>query len=123
MPPLELQVHVGSTPVLVHGENNILLRDPQQLQVLENYLLNPQISPAEIETFAGVFPNANYMISPNLLTQSQTTDHDSLVNRDAKSFSVVQSWLADPRFANLTPALQKTTTRLQEFVQQEKQQQ
>ncbi len=96
--------------------------DPQQLQVLQNYLLNPQITPAEIDTFAGIFPNANYMISPNLLTQSQTPDRNALVSRDAASLSVVQGWLGDPRFANLMPALQKIQTRLAGFVQQESQQ-
>jgi hypothetical protein len=96
--------------------------DPQQLQVLQNYLLNPQITPAEIDTFAGIFPNANYMISPNLLTQSQTPDRNALVSRDAASLSVVQGWLGDPRFANQMPALQKIQTRLAGFVQQESQQ-
>ncbi|MEI9962995.1 MAG: hypothetical protein WDM76_18325 [Limisphaerales bacterium] len=48
------------------------VRDPQQKQILENYLLNPQISAAELNTFVGVYPNANFMISPNLLTQTQT---------------------------------------------------
>jgi hypothetical protein len=95
--------------------------DPQQLQILENYLLNPQISPAEIDTFAGIFPNANYMISPNLLTQSQTPNRAALVSRDAASLSVVQQWLADPRFAPLNLSLQKTEVRLQGFVQQETQ--
>ena len=99
------------------------VRDPQQQQVLENYLLNPQITPVEIDIFAGIFPNANYMISANLLTQSQTPDRDALVGRDAKSLSVVQGWLGDPRFANLTPALQKMTTRLQTFVQEANQRQ
>jgi hypothetical protein len=96
--------------------------DPQQLQVLQNYLLNPQITPAEIDTFAGIFPNADYMISPNLLTQSQLPDRNALVSRDAASLSVVQGWLNDPRFANLAPQLQKIQTRLMGFVQQENQQ-
>jgi len=93
--------------------------NPQQLQILENYLLNPQISPAEINTFAGIFPNANYMISPNLLTQTQTSNHDALVSRDAASLIVVQQWLADPRFASLYPSLEKTEARLAGYVQQE----
>ena len=46
--------------------------DPQQRQVLQNYLLNPAISAAELQTFAGIFPNANFMISPNLLTTATT---------------------------------------------------
>jgi len=97
------------------------VRDPQQLQILENYLLNPQISPAEIDAFAGIFPNANYMISPNLLTQMQTPNRAALASRDTASLSVIQKWVANPQFANLAPALQKITTRLQSFVQQENQ--
>jgi hypothetical protein len=95
------------------------VRDPQQKKILENYLLNPQISPAEIEAFAGVFPNANYMISPNLLTQSQTPDRAALVNRDVESLRAVQGWITDPRFAQLLPSLQKMQVRLAGFVQQE----
>ena len=97
------------------------VRDPLQKQVLENYLLNPQTSPAEIDAFAGIFPNANYMISPNLLTQAQTPDHASLVNRDAESLRVVQGWITDPRFAQMLPSLQKMQVRLAGFVQQESQ--
>jgi hypothetical protein len=94
------------------------VRDAQQLQVLQGYLLNPAISTTELQTFAGIFPNANYMISPNLLTQNVTPDHDALVSRDAQSLAVVQQWLADPRFASLVPELQKISARLQLFAQQ-----
>jgi hypothetical protein len=97
------------------------VRDPQQRQVLESYLLNPSLSPAELQTFAGIYPNADYMISPNLLTQANTPNHDSLVSRDAQSLAVLQQWLADPRFSSLQPTLQRITTRLQGFVQQENQ--
>ena len=94
------------------------VRDTQQRQILENYLLSPQISPAEIDAFAGIFPNANYMISFNLLTQTQTPNRDALVSRDAGSLHVVQDWLADPRFAQLRPSLEKAELRLEGFVQQ-----
>ncbi|HEY1662173.1 MAG TPA: hypothetical protein VGI03_07125 [Verrucomicrobiae bacterium] len=97
------------------------VRDPQQKQILENYLLNPQTSAAEIDAFAGIFPNANFMISPNLLTQSQVLNRDTLASRDAASLSAVQGWLADPRFAQISASLQKAETRLQGFVQQESQ--
>ena len=39
------------------------VRDPQQRQVLETYLLNPSLSASELQTFAGIYPNANFMIS------------------------------------------------------------
>ena len=94
------------------------VRDPQQRQVLESYLLNLAISSSELQTFAGIYPNANYMISPNLLTPTPTPDRNSLLNRDAQSLALAQQWMADPRFANLEPVLQKLTARLRYFVQQ-----
>ena len=97
------------------------VRDPQQRQILESYLLNPALSASELQTFAGVYPSANYMISANLLTPANTPNHDSLVSRDAQSLAVEQQWMADPRFASLQPALQRMAARLQGFVQQENQ--
>lgn len=92
--------------------------DPQQRQILENYLLDPDITPAELQTFAGIFPNANYMISPNLLTQSITPNRSTLANRDAQSLTVAQQWLNDPAFAAITPEVQTIIQRLQNFATQ-----
>lgn len=95
------------------------VRDPQQLQLVENYLLNPQISASEINTFANIFPNANYMISPNLLTQTATPAGNTLASIDSASLQAVQQWLSDPRFASLRPSLESTEARLQQYVLQE----
>jgi hypothetical protein len=97
------------------------VRDPQQQQILQSYLLNPSISAAELQTFAAVFPSANFMISPNLLTQAATPDHDALISRDAQSLAVAQQWLADPRFASVVPELQTIIQRLQGFAAQAQQ--
>ena len=94
------------------------VRDPQQRQVLETYLLNPQIGAAEMNTFAGIYPNANFMISPNLLTPTPTPDHAALVSRDAESLAVAQQWLGDPRFAKLQPVVAQIIQRLQGFLNQ-----
>jgi len=94
------------------------VRDPQQRQVLESYLLNPQIGAAEMNTFAGIYPNANFMISPNLLTPTPTPDHAALVSRDAESLAVAQQWLGDPRFASLQPVSAQIIQRLQGFLNQ-----
>jgi hypothetical protein len=94
------------------------VRDPQQRQVLESYLLNPSIGPAELQIFAGVFPNGNFMISPNLLTQPTTLDHATLIDRDQQSLAVAQQWLADPRFATVSSELQTVVQRLQSFMAQ-----
>ena len=94
------------------------VRDPRQREILENYFSNPKLGAAELEAFAGTFPNANYMISANLLTENRTPDHATLTARDAESLRVVQQWLADPRFAKQRPALEKISRRLEEFVRQ-----
>ena len=94
------------------------VRDPRQREILETYLANPKLKAVELEAFAGTFPNANYMISANLLTQNHTPDGASLTARDAESLRVVQQWMADPRFAKLHPALEKISRRLEEFVRQ-----
>jgi len=94
------------------------VRDVPQRQVLERYLLDPQRSGAELAQFAGLFPNANYMISPNLLTPTPTPDHTALTSRDAASLQTVQDWLVDPRFANLQRPLQKVKQRLEDFARQ-----
>jgi hypothetical protein len=96
-------------------------RDPQQQQILESYLLNPSISAAELQAFAGVYPNANFMISPNLLTQTTTLDHNTLVSLDAQSLALAQQWLADPRFGQVAPELQTIIQRLEGFAAQTQQ--
>ena len=93
--------------------------DPQQRQILENYLLNPNVTPPELNAFANIFPNENFMISPNLLTQSPAISHEALVSRDKESLQVMQEWLADPRFAGVRPVLEIAASRLEGFVKQE----
>ena len=71
-----------------------------------------------MDKFAGLYPNANFMISPNLLTPTPTPDHAALAGRDAESLRIAEEWLKDPRFANLRPQVEKVTLRLSEFVRQ-----
>jgi hypothetical protein len=94
------------------------VRDPQQRTLLESYLLDPRRTPKELESFAGVYPNANFMVSHNLLTPTHTPDRNDLVANDREAFKVVQTWLADPRFTRLKPHLKQMHARLSAFVQQ-----
>jgi hypothetical protein len=75
--------------------------DPAQKTILEKYLGDRRLSGAELETFAGLYPNANYMISHNLLTQVSTPNGGSLRARDQQALQVVQGWLEDPRFQRI----------------------
>ena len=95
------------------------VQDAQQRQILEGYMLNPQISTAELQQFTAIFPNANYMISANLITSNPQADHAALAARDQASLQAVGTWLADPRFDQLRPQLQRLQQRLQSFVDQE----
>ncbi len=94
------------------------VRDAGQRKILESYLLDPQRSTQEMESFARIFPNANYMISNNLLTPMPTPDHAELTQRDHAALKVVKGWLADPRFTRLKPQIEEIHGRLQTFVQQ-----
>jgi hypothetical protein len=89
--------------------------DPAQQRVLETYLLDPARSPAELEAFAGVFPNANYMISPNLLTRTVPPDQATLAQRDRAALRVLQGWMGEARFERVKPQLQRVERRLREL--------
>jgi len=92
--------------------------DAEQRRLVEAYLLDATRSPAELRAFAGVFPNANYLVSHNLLTEVATPDGTSLARRDQAALQAVNQWLADPRFEKVKPALLKMQARLAEFTRQ-----
>ena len=94
--------------------------DAAQRQLVESYLLNAARSPPELQAFAGVFPNANFMISQNLLTENATLNGATLAQRDRAALEVVNQWLADPRFEKLKSTLTKIQGRLQEFTRSAK---
>jgi hypothetical protein len=94
------------------------VRQPEQRSLVERYLLDPARSAQELTTFAGLYPNANYMISHNLLTDTPTPTRDDLIQHDAAALGVVREWLADPRFAQIKPQLETMRARLETFVQQ-----
>ena len=96
------------------------LRDPDQQRILEDYLLNPGLSTEELQTFSGIFPNANYMVSHNLLTPMITPDGKELTARDRAAWQAIESWQEDPRFTQLKPQLSAIHQRLVEFVSQAK---
>ena len=92
------------------------VRDAAQRAMLEGYLLSPGISASELERWAGTYPNANYMMSVNLLTSPGTPDGAEIAARDQAAFQMVNAWLADARFAGMKPALQSVRARLEKFV-------
>lgn len=90
--------------------------DPVQRDILERYLLTPGRTGAELQAFAGVFPNANFMISQNLLTKNPSISGADLARSDRVALETVQAWMQDPRFAALRGYLEKSKARLAQFV-------
>lgn len=92
--------------------------DGAQRATVERYLLDARRPAEELRTFAGLFPNANFMVSQNLLTPTVTPDRATLAARDRAALRAVNEWLADARFAPLRAELERTRARLEKFVRQ-----
>lgn len=75
------------------------LRDPAQLAELESYLLDASRSTAELDAFAAIFPNSNFMISDNLLTRSLVLSGAEMDARDRAALAVMDRWIDEPKFA------------------------
>ena len=118
----ELNVHPETMTGREETRANYFARadvgDTTQRELVETYLLNPSRGPAELQTFAGVFPNANFMISHNLLTQNRTFDGQTLRQRDLAALEVVNQWLADSRFEKVKEPLTQIQARLKQFTEQ-----
>jgi hypothetical protein len=92
------------------------LRDEVQRGAVERYLLDPRRSTDELASFASVFPNANFHVSNNLLTEVEGIDGFELAERDRAALEVVRDWMADERFAERREALARMQARLEGFV-------
>ncbi len=124
--PAEIFKQLVEQPDLMQGREqtraNFLaradVREAGQRAVLERYLLDPARTGQELTTFAGLYPNANYMISNNLLTPTVTPKHEELIAHDRAALETVMAWQNDERFRDLKPHLETVRARLETFVQQ-----
>jgi len=64
-------------------------RDPDQRALVERYLLDPGRDTLELATFAGLYPNANFMVSNNLLTTVATPTGGQLAAHDAEIAAIL----------------------------------
>lgn len=124
--PASMLQQLVTQPDLMHGREqtraNFVARadlgQADQRATVEQYLLDPRRDPAELATFAGLYPNMNYMISTNLLTPVDTPKPGAIAMRDRAALAVVEQWQRDPRFERLQPLLAKIHERLATFVAQ-----
>ena len=97
------------------------IRQPDQRMLVEQYLLDPQRTPEELNTFAAIYPNANYMISTNLLTKVKTPKAGEIMAHDREVLKIVEQWQTEQRFEQIDSVLAKMHERLQAFVEQSQQ--
>lgn len=108
--------HPNSGPMISNLIARADLRDDVQREAVERYLLDPKRTAEEIASFAGVFPNANFHVSSNLLTRVEGIDGIDLAERDRAALGIVREWIADERFAPLKESLGRIQARLENFV-------
>ena len=118
--PLDTLETLNDNPALLSGREGAAagffaradVRDPDQKALLADYLLSSDRSLPELEAFAGLYPNENFMISPNLLTASATLSSAELLSRYQAAQQTVGQWLQDSQFAGIWPQLQQIQGRL-----------
>ncbi|BCX48974.1 hypothetical protein HAHE_28820 [Haloferula helveola] len=89
------------------------LRDAAQRSCVEAYLLDPERSPAEIEAFAAIFPNANFMVSDNLVSETVIPAGAELEARERAALGVIDGWMAEERFEPVRSSLERIRERLE----------
>ncbi len=92
------------------------VRDINQREIIEDYLLKNNISQEELDLFAGLFPNQNYFLSNNLLTQSDMPSGSDIIERDRASLEIINQWFLDERYEELKPQLKRIRERLEYFL-------
>lgn len=92
------------------------LRDPAQQDLVKRWLLDPARTPAELRSFAGIYPNNNQFVSNNLLTSQAAAPGEDLAAHDREALKVIGGWSADPAFSTVQEHLRTMLSRLEGFV-------
>jgi hypothetical protein len=108
----EPQLMTGREPTQAAYFARADARDPAQQQLLSQYLLSPNRSLPELERFAGLFPNENFLVSYNLLTQTQPVSNQEVASRYDAAWQLIGQWQSDTQFEALRPQLNQMVSRL-----------
>jgi hypothetical protein len=124
--PAKVLSQLASNPGFMNGREQTRanyfaradVRDPEQRAILQRYLLDPSRISEELRTFGGIYPNANLMISTNLLSRSEAPARSEIIAHDREALMVVEEWLGDQRFDSIRETLEHIHSRLRNFVNQ-----
>jgi hypothetical protein len=92
------------------------VRDPVQRGILERYMLSESSDPEERARFFGLFPNAHFAVSRNLLTPAAVVKEGEQKAQDRAALAVVNEWLGSGRFESVRPGLEGVRERLEGFL-------
>lgn len=92
------------------------VRDAPQLKLVEDYLLDPEVSEEEVTAFAEVFPYFDVEVSNNLFTRQDLEPFSVLLEKDRAALEVVREWRRDLRFGFPPEVIDELENRLEEFV-------
>jgi hypothetical protein len=94
------------------------LGNPDQEQLVRSYLAAPERTEAEIRAFTGVYPNANFAISKNLLSRNLTLSSNEIMERAINGMAVVEQWLVRPDLSAVRTELLDMRRRLENIMSQ-----
>ena len=92
------------------------VRDPVQREIVKSWLLDPERTPVEMRSFAGVYPNNNRFVSNNLLTREPGQTGGELAEHDREALVTLSNWAGDPEFQPVRDTIDRIVQRLQGFV-------
>lgn len=90
------------------------MADPQQLRLVEAYLLSTEIPLEEKNYFFELFPNLNVNFSHNLLTEVKMPDSYKIEQFYRNALVRTERWLDTPAFADRIEQLEAARSRLRE---------
>lgn len=92
------------------------VRDPGQLQLVEQYVLNNRVTAEEFSTFIQAFPNGSATMTYGLVSDNKPLSFAEVAQQDRAALEQVRRWQGDPRFKFRQAALIELEKRLNDYV-------
>ena len=96
------------------------VRQPNQKQQLQQYLLETNHAPGELAYFADIFLYGNFFVGPRLVTGAENVGGIAfMAELDRATLQEIESWRKTPDFSSRSTELDKISGRLQRFLNPE----
>jgi hypothetical protein len=93
-------------------------RQPDDIRLLESYLLRADHSSGELAYFAELFPNGNRFTSHRLVTSWERDGSiEEMAKLDQAALELMHTWMNDPKFSSRHQEMAAIAKRLDQFLQ------